>query len=288
MSRNIYGNIVSTSHPYWDYSEENDDCCVGLRYTSKVDVNSLKIKQASLRIFDFFSTFNQLCGLIMVILIGFFYGNIDGSYYWKDINSTTLTPDQERAYLNLHGLAVIVGLVFFHGEGLLINRHYRHEPRLIFKVYQVIFNLVALACGGFALAAFVVFSNKQTDYQYYSFQFWLLLGVLAIYVIVSFVYLFVFTFPRLPKKYRQIIRPYVNAMNLITFVLASVYSILSNALYINKYVNKQSSNICQNDGDCVTNFEYVMNFGLVATVLYSIIVVVQVSKPSWSRKVKNI
>ncbi|CEF62952.1 Cytochrome b561, eukaryote domain and Cytochrome b561/ferric reductase transmembrane domain-containing protein [Strongyloides ratti] len=288
MSKNIYGNTISPGHPYWDYSEEHDDDYVGLESTTKVDKDLLEIKQASLRIFDFFSTFNQLFGLSMVILVGYFYGNIDGSYYWKNIDSKSLTAEDERAYLNLHGLAVIVGLVFFHGEGILINRHFRHELKCIFKVYQIIFNIISLACGAFALASFVIYSNKQIDYQYYSFQFWLLLGVLTIYVVVSTIYMFVYTFPRLPKKFRLIIKPYTNAMTLVAFVLSSVYSILSNALYINKYLNKTNAPICNKDENCIVNLQYVMNFGLLSTVLYCIVVVIQASKKTWSRKIKNL
>uniref|UniRef100_A0A0K0E124 Cytochrome b561 domain-containing protein n=1 Tax=Strongyloides stercoralis TaxID=6248 RepID=A0A0K0E124_STRER len=288
MSRNIYGNTVSPGHPYWDYSEENDNNYVGIESITKVDNTSVKLKQASLRIFDFFSTINQFLGLLMVILVGYFYGNIDGSYLWKDINKKSLTNIEERAYLNLHGLAITVGLVFFHGEGILINRFFRHEPKYIFKLYGVIFNMISLACGVFALAAFIIFSNKQIEYQYYSFQFWLLLGVLAIYVITTIIYVFVFTFPRLPKNIRLSIKPYANAMTLISFILSSVYSILSNTLYINKYLNKKDTAICNNDENCVTKFQYIMNFGLSATVLYAIVVVIQTCKKSWSRKLKDL
>uniref|UniRef100_A0A0N4ZS77 Cytochrome b561 domain-containing protein n=1 Tax=Parastrongyloides trichosuri TaxID=131310 RepID=A0A0N4ZS77_PARTI len=289
VRNNIYGNTVSRAHPYWDYFEENDDYCIGLDSKKNINYESLKAKQASLRFFDFFSTLNQFFGILMVILIGYFYGNIDGSYEWKDINSNISDNTYYRSYLNLHGLAVIVGLVFLQGEGILINRHFRHEPKSIFKLYQIVFNLIALACGAFALAASIIYSNKVESNHFYSFQSWLLLGVLAIYLAVSSTYLFVFTFPRLQKNIRQALKPYINVMCLVTFILSSLYSILSNALYINKYVNNNEIKICTNNkDDCIDQFRYIMNFGLVATVLYSIVVVIQASKPSWSRKLKDI
>eukprot|EP00064_Thunnus_orientalis_P009540 superscaffoldBa00001219_g9564 len=77
---------------------------------------------------------SQVLGLASVVLTGVWMGHYRGGFAW----------DGSAREFNLHPLCMVLGLVFLHGDAILVYRVFRNEAKRNVKVLHGIIHLFAL------------------------------------------------------------------------------------------------------------------------------------------------
>ncbi|KAG7233881.1 hypothetical protein INR49_006467 [Caranx melampygus] len=77
---------------------------------------------------------SQLLGLASVVLTGVWMGHYRGGFAW----------DGSAQEFNLHPLCMVLGLVFLHGDAILVYRVFRNEAKRNVKLLHGIIHLLAL------------------------------------------------------------------------------------------------------------------------------------------------
>ncbi|TKR86641.1 hypothetical protein L596_011191 [Steinernema carpocapsae] len=245
------------------------------------DINNARKTSHSLRYFDFLVSLSQFSGFLMLVLTGYYFSIINRGYQWG-------ADGEFHGNVNIHGLFMTIGLVFFQGEALLSYRLYRHEPKITSKIIHGSFHFAAIALVTFAMIAVVNAKNLKdaTIPHMYSIHSWIGVGIMSVYVVQLALGFLAFFFPKASRDLRRKFHPIHRTVSLISFSASLAQVLLGNQNYqsILQMQRMQYPKDCALNLSCPQHPFLVQNFNMLATVFYGITVIVLSVNPNWRRR----
>ncbi|XP_049417108.1 transmembrane ascorbate-dependent reductase CYB561 [Epinephelus fuscoguttatus] len=128
---------------------------------------------------------SQVLGLAAVVLTGVWMGHYHGGFAW----------DGSSREFNLHPLCMVLGLVFLHGDAILVYRVFRNEAKRNVKLLHGIIHLLALIISIVGFAAVFDFHRAAKIPDMYSLHSWCGMATLVLFCIQWVMGLVFFLFP---------------------------------------------------------------------------------------------
>ncbi|KAG8006699.1 Cytochrome b561, partial [Nibea albiflora] len=128
---------------------------------------------------------SQVLGLTSVVLTGVWMGHYRGGFAW----------DGSAQEFNLHPLCMVLGLVFLHGDAILVYRVFRNEAKRNVKLLHGIIHLLALIISIIGFVAVFDFHRKSKIPDMYSLHSWCGMATLVLFCIQWVMGLLFFLFP---------------------------------------------------------------------------------------------
>ncbi|KAF3699608.1 Cytochrome b561 Cytochrome b-561 [Channa argus] len=128
---------------------------------------------------------SQVLGLLAVVLTGVWMGHYRGGFAW----------DGSAQEFNLHPLCMVLGLVFLHGDAILVYRVFRNEPKRNVKLLHGIIHLLALIMSIIGFVAVFDFHRAGKIPDMYTLHSWCGMATLVLFCIQWVMGLMFFLFP---------------------------------------------------------------------------------------------
>ncbi|XP_069033744.1 transmembrane ascorbate-dependent reductase CYB561 [Embiotoca jacksoni] len=128
---------------------------------------------------------SQVLGLLSVVLAGVWMGHFRGGFAW----------DGTAQEFNLHPLCMVLGLVFLHGDAILVYRVFRNEAKKNVRVLHGIIHLLALV---FSIIGFVAVFDFHRTFKIpneYSLHSWCGMATLVLFCLQWVMGMMFFLFP---------------------------------------------------------------------------------------------
>ncbi|XP_071812532.1 transmembrane ascorbate-dependent reductase CYB561-like [Apostichopus japonicus] len=159
---------------------------------------------------------SQLLAVILLVLTGYWTGHLLGGFAW----------DGSEQQFNLHPLLMILGLVFLHGDAILMFRIFRKENKTVVKVIHLVMHVATLICIVIALKATFSYHRHAGYANLYSAHSWIgLLTVLLFFMqwVGGFVSFFL---PWLNSDKRAELLPFHRFFGIAIFTMACTTSLI--------------------------------------------------------------
>ncbi|KAM7372667.1 hypothetical protein PAMP_009819 [Pampus punctatissimus] len=128
---------------------------------------------------------SQVLGLASVVLTGVWMGHYRGGFAW----------DGSAQEFNLHPLCMVLGLVFLHGDAILVYRIFRNEAKRNVKLLHGIIHLLALIISIIGVVAVFDFHRAAKIPDMYSLHSWCGMATIVLFCIQWVMGLLFFLFP---------------------------------------------------------------------------------------------
>ncbi|XP_029365290.1 transmembrane ascorbate-dependent reductase CYB561 isoform X2 [Echeneis naucrates] len=128
---------------------------------------------------------SQVLGLVSVVLTGVWMGHYRGGFAWNG-------SVQE---FNLHPLCMVLGLVFLHGDAILVYRVFRNEKKRNVKVLHGVIHLLAIIISIVGFAAVFDFHRAAKIPDMYSLHSWCGMATFILFCLQWGMGLLFFLFP---------------------------------------------------------------------------------------------
>ncbi|XP_035511510.1 cytochrome b561 [Morone saxatilis] len=159
---------------------------------------------------------SQLLGVTSVVLTGVWMGHYHGGFAWNG-------SAQE---FNLHPLCMVLGLVFLHGDAILVYRVFRNEAKRNVKMLHGIIHLLALIISIIGFVAVFDFHRAANIPDMYSLHSWCGMATLVLFCIQWVMGLMFFLFPTASSWLRASYLPIHVFCGLVLLVMAVGSSLL--------------------------------------------------------------
>ncbi|KAL7378766.1 hypothetical protein ABVT39_018324 [Epinephelus coioides] len=159
---------------------------------------------------------SQVLGLAAVVLTGVWMGHYHGGFAW----------DGSSREFNLHPLCMVLGLVFLHGDAILVYRVFRNEAKRNVKLLHGIIHLLALIISIVGFAAVFDFHRAAKIPDMYSLHSWCGMATLVLFCIQWVMGLVFFLFPVASSWLRASYLPVHVFCGLVLLVMAIGSSLL--------------------------------------------------------------
>ncbi|XP_033500272.2 transmembrane ascorbate-dependent reductase CYB561 [Epinephelus lanceolatus] len=159
---------------------------------------------------------SQVLGLAAVVLTGVWMGHYHGGFAW----------DGSSREFNLHPLCMVLGLVFLHGDAILVYRVFRNEAKRNVKLLHGIIHLLALIISIVGFAAVFDFHQAAKIPDMYSLHSWCGMATLVLFCIQWVMGLVFFLFPVASSWLRASYLPVHVFCGLVLLVMAIGSSLL--------------------------------------------------------------
>ncbi|XP_049924402.1 transmembrane ascorbate-dependent reductase CYB561 [Epinephelus moara] len=159
---------------------------------------------------------SQVLGLAAVVLTGVWMGHYHGGFAW----------DGSSREFNLHPLCMVLGLVFLHGDAILVYRVFRNEAKRNVKLLHGIIHLLALIISIIGFAAVFDFHRAAKIPDMYSLHSWCGMATLVLFCIQWVMGLVFFLFPVASSWLRASYLPVHVFCGLVLLVMAIGSSLL--------------------------------------------------------------
>ncbi|XP_044188458.1 transmembrane ascorbate-dependent reductase CYB561 [Thunnus albacares] len=159
---------------------------------------------------------SQVLGLASVVLTGVWMGHYSGGFAW----------DGSAREFNLHPLCMVLGLVFLHGDAILVYRVFRNEAKRNVKVLHGIIHLFALIISIIGIVAVFDFHRSAKIPDMYSLHSWCGMATIVLFCIQWVMGLLFFLFPVASSWLRAAYLPIHVFCGLVLLVLAIGTSLL--------------------------------------------------------------
>ncbi|XP_071940939.1 transmembrane ascorbate-dependent reductase CYB561-like isoform X2 [Antedon mediterranea] len=135
----------------------------------------------------------QVVGVVMLVLLGYWTGNILGGFAW----------DGSSQEFNLHPLLMVIGLVYMYGQAIMVFRVFNKESKVVIKTMHLLTQIFGFICACIGLKA--VFRNHNVNgiANMYSIHSWAGIVVFTLFTCqLLFGFLFFF-FPKASESLRK-------------------------------------------------------------------------------------
>ena len=207
-------------------------------------------------------------GILSLILVLTWCSSYLGGFGWTN----------PRTRFNWHPLLMILGFVFFYGNGMMIYRLLRHEPKPFLKWLHAGINATAFVCALCAQIAVFSFHNEANIPNLYSLHSWIGVLTMTVYAGNLIGGSFVFLFPGSSPSLRSLVLPFhvFGGVAVLALITVSVISgITEKALFIytggKGYADLPSQAV-------------VFNFLGVFVVLFALTTAFVVTRPEYKRR----
>ncbi|XP_033097457.1 cytochrome b561-like [Anneissia japonica] len=141
-------------------------------------------------------TFTQVVGVVMLVLLGYWTGNVLGGFKW----------DGSSQEFNLHPLLMVIGLVYMYGQAIMVYRVFSKESKVVVKTMHLMLQLFAFLCSCVGLKAVFRNHNVNNIANMYSLHSWI---GLIIFILFTFQLVFGFLFFFFPKASESMRKAYL-------------------------------------------------------------------------------
>ncbi|KAM9345597.1 transmembrane ascorbate-dependent reductase CYB561 [Symphorus nematophorus] len=159
---------------------------------------------------------SQVLGLASVVLTGVWMGHYRGGFAWDG-------SDRE---FNLHPLCMVLGLVFLHGDAILVYRVFRNEAKRNVKLLHALIHVLALIISIIGFVAVFDFHRTAKIPDMYSLHSWCGMATLVLFCIQWVMGLLFFLFPVASAWLRASYLPIHVFCGLVLLVMAIGTSLL--------------------------------------------------------------
>ncbi|XP_035472077.1 transmembrane ascorbate-dependent reductase CYB561 [Scophthalmus maximus] len=159
---------------------------------------------------------SQVLGLASVVLTGVWMGHYRGGFAW----------DGSAQEFNLHPLCMVLGLVFLHGDAILVYRVFRNEPKRNVKMLHGIIHLLALILSIIGVVAVFDFHRAAKIPDMYSLHSWCGMITLVLFCLQWVMGLMFFLLPVASSWLRAMYLPIHMFCGLVLLVMAIGSSLL--------------------------------------------------------------
>ncbi|XP_005811294.1 cytochrome b561 [Xiphophorus maculatus] len=128
---------------------------------------------------------SQVLGLVSVVLTGVWMGHYRGGFAW----------DGSAHEFNLHPLCMVLGLIFLHGDAILVYRVFCNEAKKHVKLLHGIIHLLALIISIIGVVAVFDFHRAAKIPDMYSLHSWCGMATLIFFCLQWVLGLLFFLFP---------------------------------------------------------------------------------------------
>ncbi|KAM9843022.1 transmembrane ascorbate-dependent reductase CYB561 isoform 1-T2 [Aulostomus maculatus] len=140
---------------------------------------------------------SQLLGLASVVVTGVWMGHYRGGFAW----------DGSAQEFNVHPLCMVLGLVFLHGDAILVYRVFRNETKRNVKVLHGIIHLLALIISIIGIVAVFDFHRAAKIPDMYTLHSWCGMATLVLFCVQWLMGLLFFLFPVASSWFRATYLP---------------------------------------------------------------------------------
>lgn len=151
---------------------------------------------------SFYAVFGlaQVLGILAIILVNVWITQHLGGYNWS-------VPGLR---FNYHPLFMLLGFIFLSGNGILVYRLLRKEPKPMLKKLHAIINGLGLLFAIVGSVAVFTFHNDMTPPipNLYSLHSWIGLLVIVLFALQFVAGTVAFLYPTLPGSLRSVILPF--------------------------------------------------------------------------------
>ncbi|XP_026180794.1 transmembrane ascorbate-dependent reductase CYB561 [Mastacembelus armatus] len=159
---------------------------------------------------------SQVLGLAAVIITGVWMGHYRGGFAW----------DGSGLEFNLHPLCMVLGLIFLHGDAILVYRVFQNEPKRNVKLLHGVIHLLALIISIIGFVAVFDFHRAAKIPDMYSLHSWCGMATLVLYCLQWVIGLLFFLFPVASSWLRASYLPIHVFSGLVLLILAIGNSLL--------------------------------------------------------------
>ncbi|XP_039980172.1 cytochrome b561 [Xiphias gladius] len=159
---------------------------------------------------------SQVLGLASVVLTAVWMGHYRGGFAW----------DGSAQEFNLHPLCMVLGLVFLHGDAILVYRVFCNEAKRNVKLLHGIIHLLALIISIVGFVAVFDFHKAAKIPDMYSLHSWCGMATLLLYSLQWVMGLLFFLFPVASSWLRSSYLPIHVFCGLVLLVMAIGSSLL--------------------------------------------------------------
>lgn len=128
---------------------------------------------------------SQVLGLASVVLTGVWMGHFRGGFAWNG----------SKQEFNIHPLCMVLGLVFLHGDAILVYRVFHNEPKKNVKLLHGIIHLLALIMSIVGFVAVFDYHRAAKIPDMYSLHSWCGMTTLILFCLQWVMGLMFFLFP---------------------------------------------------------------------------------------------
>ncbi|XP_043955310.1 transmembrane ascorbate-dependent reductase CYB561 [Gambusia affinis] len=128
---------------------------------------------------------SQVLGLVSVVLTGVWMGHYRGGFAW----------DGSAHEFNLHPLCMVLGLIFLHGDAILVYRVFCNEAKKHVKLLHGFIHLLALIISIVGVVAVFDFHRAAKIPDMYSLHSWCGMATLVFFCLQWVLGLLFFLFP---------------------------------------------------------------------------------------------
>lgn len=237
---------------------------------------SAEAKKTIIRNVDISLTLTQVTGFTMVILSGFYHGLFRADMNYKDCEGNT-------GCLNLHGLLMTFGFVFFQGEALITFRLFRNEPKFLAKVAHIMYCLCTVVLFSIALTAVVKYKDANDQIHMYSFHSWIGIALITAFIIQMVFGFLYYVLPTMPEDDKDAFTPAHRYVGLCSFGVCILQALVGHvSLALDRDV-VDSDEVSDSAYNTLPKRYLVLNFAVIMMVLYGAAVANFVAQPHWRR-----
>lgn len=210
----------------------------------------------------------QVCALVSVILILVWSDQYMGGFAWSNAGTR----------FNWHPVLMIVAFVFLYGNGALVYRLLRNEPKYQLKLIHGFINGAAFLLSAIGLWAVFSFHNEANIPNMYSMHSWLGLGTVILFGLNLTGGAIFFLLPIAPVNLRALVLPIhvFSGQVLLGLILTCIISGINEKAFFRLTGDRAYGKM--------PSEAYVANFLGVAVTLFFLIVTYAVSKPEYKRR----
>ena len=214
----------------------------------------------------------QVFALLSVVLVIIWGNQYLGGFDWSK-------PGQR---FNWHPVLMVVAFVFLYGNGMLIYRLMRDEPKPRLKLIHASLNGLAFLLAVVGLIAVFSFHNENHIPNMYSLHSWIGLGTVILFGSNLVGGAAFFLLPQMPDYWRAAILPlhvYGGQAALLLIVVSVISGTTEKAFF--KLTGKTAESPAYS---ALSAEAYLLNFLGVSVVLFSLIVGYTVTRPQYKRR----
>jgi len=217
----------------------------------------------------------QVFAVASVVLVIVWSSRHLGGYDWSNAGTR----------FNWHPTLMVVGFVFLYGNGMLVYRLMRDEPKPRLKLIHAGLNGLAFVLAVVALIAVFSFHNEKNIPNMYSLHSWIGLGTVILFGLNLVGGGVFFLLPQTPDNLRSLILPFhvfggQAALALITITIVS--GCTEKLLF--KFLDASYVKSGKPGYGALPPEAYIMNFLGISVVAFSLIVAYTVTRSEYKRR----
>lgn len=209
----------------------------------------------------------QIFAILSIILVIVWCNQFLGGFDWSD----------KGQRFNWHPVLMVVGFVFLYGNGVLIYRLMRDEPKPRLKLIHASINGLAFVLAVIALIAVFSFHNEANIPNMYSLHSWIGLGTVILFGLNLTGGLMLFLLPGASEGLKAVTLPlhvFGGHTSLFLILVSIVSGITEKALF-----KLQPGGYSKLPAEA-----YTLNFLGISVLIFTLIVAYTVTRPEYKRR----